>query len=522
VRLAGVAAVAFAALVPPHPMSMSPFKALPSFPDKRFLETRHGPTGRVDRVAIPSLHFAPGLSLLAESLPEGQEGLFVDGHLVGAIDRGSSAYLEETLGALPFVLAGPGARPRTALLGVGPDLARADVVFEENEDLLEASGANGEAVSPRAALRRGDGRYDVLVHHVSDLHPATETPLLTVEGLSKAVEALSPDGSLAVSCRVSTPPRGALRLLLTADLVTSHVVAARTSDRLCVLLRRRALTEAERGRVLSFCASRGFDPLRPRELAPARPLHASFPLEPPGAGYAYDVSPVTDARPYFHKSFAWSRLGDVFERERVPFVQWAYVASLVGLVQVALLSLLLVVVPLVPARAARSPALLFTALGLAYMLLEMAFLARAMLRVGSPVHAASAVIGGFLVGSGLGSLAGERLRRPLRRAALVAAVLAPIGYLALPGSAALAAAVCAVVAFPMGMPFPAALSRLAGPSVPWALAWNGCASVVAAAAAPLVSSTFGIPATGLLAVTLYAAVALLARRANPRGVSAHP
>jgi uncharacterized membrane protein YkvI len=63
----------------------------------------------------------------------------------------------------------------------------------------------------------------------------------------------------------------------------------------------------------------------------------------------------------------------------------------------------------------------------------------------------------------------------------------------------------------MGIPFPAALSRLGERSVPWALAWNGCASVAAAAAAPLVSSTFGIPVTIGAAVLLYLLVAVFAR-----------
>jgi hypothetical protein len=60
------------------------------------------------------------------------------------------------------------------------------------------------------------------------------------------------------------------------------------------------------------------------------------------------------------------------------------------------------------------------------------------------------------------------------------------------------------------MPFPAALGRLPRASVPWALAVSGCASVAAGAAAPLASSTFGIPSTLRAGVLLHAAVAALA------------
>jgi len=138
------------------------------------------------------------------------------------------------------------------------------------------------------------------------------------------------------------------------------------------------------------------------------------------------------------------------------------------------------------------------------MLLEMAFLQRAMLRLGSPVHAAAAVVGGFLVGSGIGSALAERRSYPFRAPILAALPLAAAAFLLLPRSFPGAAACCAVVALPLGMPFPAALVRLPRASVPWALAWNGCASVAAAAAAPLLSCTFGIPATAALAAAVYA------------------
>jgi hypothetical protein len=145
------------------------------------------------------------------------------------------------------------------------------------------------------------------------------------------------------------------------------------------------------------------------------------------------------------------------------------------------------------------------------MLLEMGFLQRAMVRLGSPVHAAAGVLGGFLIGAGCGSLLGERWGRPLRRAAVGAAVMALPAYWIFPSDVAAAALLCALVALPMGIPFPAALSRLGEKSVPWALAWNGCASVAAAAAAPLVSSTFGIPVTIGVAVLLYLLVAAFGR-----------
>lgn len=496
-------AVAVIVLVVPWPdVNMSPFKDFEAMPDKREIVTRYGPLGRVDRAVVPSLHYAPGLSLTAPVFPEGQAALFVDGHLAGAVDEGR--HLPFTVGDLPFRLLG---RPPASvlLLGLGPDLPRATLVVDPDRNLLDLAGANGRAEQPRAFVDVATGLhsmwlpYDLVIHHVPALHAAAETPLLTVEGL-RAGLAYAGEGGLAVSCALTTPPRAGLKLLATADLVTPHLVAARTADRLCVVLRARAPTEEEKGRVLDFCRENGFDPVRPADWAFEEPFHETpTPLVEPGPDYPYDVRPATDARPYFFKFFRWSRILDLFAPGATTFVEWAYVAMVVAFLQVALLGVLLMAVPVALTRAARAPALLFLALGLGYMLLEMAYLARAMVRLEGPAEAAAAVFGGFLVGSGLGSLCSARLRH----AALLVAVLALPGYYVMPSSTLPATALCALVAFPMGAPFPAALSRLGAASVPWALAWNGCAGVAAAAAAPLVSSSVSIPVTAGAAALCY-------------------
>jgi len=504
-RLAGPVALLLVLALGRSDLPMSPFKAWPATPNKRDEQTTFGPLGRVDRADVDTLHYAPGLSLQAPVFPATQRALFLDGHLVGARDIGSSAYLVHTVGALPYVL-----RPerRTLLLGVGPELERANEIVEPNAQLLAAAGRRGFVAEPRAFLDEPGSTRDLIVYHVPDLHAAAETPMLTVEGLRRALSF----GEVAVSCGLATPPRAGLKLLATLERVTPHVIAVRSADRLCAWLRYRAPTGAEREQVLAFCHAHGFDPVRPVAWRFAEPYHeTSTPLLAPGPDYPYDIRPATDARPYFFKFFRWSRLGDLFDPEQTSFVQWPFVALLVAFLQVTLLGVLLMVGPLWASRAARAPARLFLALGLGFMCLEMGFLQRAMVRLGNPVDAAAVVLGGFLIGAGCGSLLGERLGRPLRRAAVGVAVLALPAYWIFPSWAPAAALLCALVAVPMGIPFPAALSRLGEKSVPWALAWNGCASVAAAAAAPLVSSTFGIPVTIGVAVLLYLLVAAFSR-----------
>ena len=487
-------------------LPMSAFKALPATPNARVVETRYGPLGRVDLVASDAFHHAEGLSMHSALLPPEQQGLFVDGHFAAAKDKGDTGYLYYTVGGLPFQLLD---EPRTLLLGVGTNLAEADHVVEPNPDLLALCGKPGTPEAPRAFLEdlRPD-RYDLILLHVGAHDPVHEAPLLTVEGLSRALACVGQEGLVAVTSPLWMPPRPGLRLLLTAEEVTEHVVAVRSMKWLCVVLRNRPFGEEERRTVDAFCKFNAFDVVRPVAWQSADPHHhTEIPLAR-APDYPYDVRPTTDARPYFHRFFRWKRLGDVFDDHATPFVQWPFVVVLVAFVQVTLLSVLLLLVPLIVSRAARTPAPLFLALGLGFMLIEMAFLARATMRMASPTLAAAAVIGGFLVGSGLGSLVVEKLGRPLRRAALGVAVLALTGYFLIPASPLGVGLLCALVAFPMGMPFPSALGRLEDRSVPWALAVNGCASVAAAAGAPLLSSTWGIPVVVGCGATLYILVAL--------------
>lgn len=496
--LALAAAAAWLLRAPGLPMS--PYKDLESAPQRRIVTTTYGPTSRIDVAEVPTLHYAPGLSLQSPAAPRGQAGIYADGHLAGALDRAPADYLQHTLGHLPFLLADA---PRVLLLGVGPDLPRATLVADADPALSSAARRAGVVEEPRAFLESTPQRFDLILHHLPELHPASETPLLTVEGMRAALDRA--DVAAAFSCAWTNPPRAARKLLATAERVTPHLVAARSHDRLCVLLLHAPPDEDRKTRLIRFCREEGFDPLLPLSWRFDPPFH-----EDRATGTPYDLEPATDARPYFYKFFRWSRIRDLFHRDRIALVEWPYVALLAGFLQITLLSVLLLAGPLVLSRAARAPAAIFLALGLGYMLLEMAFFQRAMVRGASPVQAAVVVFGGFLFGSGLGSLRSERI--PRRWAAVAVALAAPLAFLALPRSLAVAWAVCAALAFPMGVPFPRSLARLRPESVPWALAWNGCASVAASSLAPLLSTTISIAATMAGAAALYLCVALAPER----------
>ncbi len=172
-------------------------------------------------------------------------------------------------------------------------------------------------------------------------------------------------------------------------------------------------------------------------------------------------------------------------------------------------------------------AVYFFALGLAFLFVEIAFIARFTLFLGHPVYAAAVVLSGFLVFAGLGSGASTRLGERLGGTAIVAAVAAiavvALAYLGLlppllaalrplPDAAkiALSLALIAPLAFAMGMPFPLGLARLARRApgwIPWAWAINGSASVVSAVLAIVLAIHLGFTAVVAIAVALYLAAA---------------
>ena len=259
--------------------------------------------------------------------------------------------------------------------------------------------------------------------------------------------------------------------------------------------------------------------------------------------YKYFIAPASDDRPYFFHFFKWSSLPewlDLRERGGMPLMEWGYPVLIATLIQAALASLVLILLPLLLLpqdmagrrlpRTGRGRVLgYFSALGMAFMFVEIAFIQKFMLFLSHPLYAIAVVLSGFLLFAGLGSRfsgkLGGRLRqdqaeRNVRRAVLAIAAIA-LAYLlllpelfrqlaGLPDAAriALSLGLIAPLAFFMGMPFPLGLQRLAGTApalLPWAWGINACVSVVAAVLATLVAMHLGFTAVVILALFAYLA-----------------
>ncbi|MGH8075767.1 MAG: spermidine synthase [Lysobacter sp.] len=434
---------------------------------------------------------------------------------------------------------------------------------------------------PRAFVRSDTRRYDVIVLGSGDsfaaggagVQAAAEHYGLTVEAMRDYLASLAPGGLLAVTRWSKQPPRDELKLFATAVAALRaegvsdprrHVVAIRNWDASTWVVKREAFDSNELMTLRTFADAQGFDAVHSPGLraADASRFHAldrpylfegARALASPRAAdylsdYKFAIAPATDDRPYFGNFFRWGSLPELWrlrEQGSAVLLDSGTLLLLATLAQALPLALLLVLLPLfvLPRGRAQADTLergrvgaYFIALGLAFMLVEIATLSRLTLLVGHPLVAATVGLAGFLLFAGGGSAYAQRLltqassaqasgmsdidiANTIRRVVFVIA-LGMLWQFALfaatyeigagwPVSACAAAGLLGIapLAFAMGLPFPLGLARLARSApafVPWAWGLNGCASVIAAIAALLLAMSIGLRATLLCALGLYA------------------
>ena len=558
---------------------------------------RSSPLGLISAVRSPTISFrhVPGQSLASTQEPAPQVGLFVDGEGPSPItafsgDPAELAYLDLTLGALPYHLLDA---PQVLILGAGggSDVLRALTRGAASIDAVELDPQLADLVAtdyagfagdlyrrPEVALHIAEGRrfvatsakrYDLIELPLLDFFATTsagnvslhESFTYTVEAFGQYLDHLTPEGWLAITRWLKLPPRDSLKLFLTALTALEragtpdperHLALLRSWDTTLLLVKREALAAADLDRIRSFATERSFDLAYLPDLRAAEANRFNVLPQPdffegaralagPNRGdflarYQFDLAPATDARPYFFDFFKWRALPELWRvalQSGAGLLDWGYLILTATLIQAALLSLVLILLPLSLGRSGgRSYAsrwrvfAYFGAIGLAFLFVEIAAIQRFTLFLGHPLYAIAVVLTGFLTCAGLGAgCSAAFARRSARPIVLAAAAIAllTLGYLLalpplfeallpLPDAAriAVALALIAPLAFCMGLPFPLALARLKDGEpdlVPWAWAINGCASVLAAILATLLAISFGTTVVMLLAAVLYLAAA---------------
>jgi spermidine synthase len=434
---------------------------------------------------------------------------------------------------------------------------------------------------PEVHIHVGDGRsfirnskqtFDVVQMTLVDTWASTgagafalsENSLYTVEAFREYFEHLKPDGLIAITRWEFHQPREALRVVSVAmqalhELGVSDparnfmVISQGELDEdgipVAVLAKKSSFTPEEEAAVRAHMdAHRALSPIYLPSNFEATPFSALINSNDPLAfarRYAYNVAPVRDNSPFF---FFTLKFAQILGRHEGIYqgIDWKVNLGVVVLAMVLIISVDAVVafliVPLALRGASRRPSVIplfyFVAIGLGYILVEIAFIQRFVLFLGHPTYALTVVVFLLLLASGAGSLASRRWLGKTGRSLLPLALIAGVillyvfilpailnALVGLPFAAKLAvsAALLAPLGFAMGMPFPSGLRALASSqtgeakdnAVEWAWAMNAGSSVLGSVLAMVIAIQFGLNATLACGSVAYLAALLTAPALHP-------
>jgi hypothetical protein len=579
--------------IDPHKM-LAELKRWEKQGDAVHLVTKHGARARLDVFDSPRLHYTLFAGLTAATPPPAQSLLLLDGNTAGPIfrieDKGEATILDHTPMSVAYRLV---PKPKVLLLGetsgVNIWLARRygashiTVVMENPQILdllrgpladyggqsLKGSDLNIHLASPRHFLEYSKEHFDLiqltsaesLAAGISGLLSLHENYLLTVEGMARCLEHLTPGGLLTITRGFQSPPRDNIKILATLAEAMEEIDIGKPANYLaqlrnhlavCTLATRQPFQPVQVQRLVKISGELwldidtlpGFDPSSRKPfnqlLTPSGSKASFFQLaankifsadrEEFLKQWAYNVRPATDDRPYFFDFFRWRSLPRMVESYGPYWLQrleLGYVVLVISLVQIVAAAILLLLLPLfIWTRKGTTPfslaLLYFLLIGFGFLALEMSLMQRFTLLMGDPLLAAGTVLSGFLFFSGCGSLCSQRWTdTPLKTIAvsgLAIALLAPLvlflsqsllGLVATWSTAGrffFALSLLAPLAFLMGWPFPAGMSLLeksSPSSLAWAWGINGFASVATAPLTVLLAMSLGFRLVLALAVMAY-------------------
>jgi hypothetical protein len=535
---------------------------------------------------------------IAPERGSGTPTIFIDADASTAIAHFDFAHLSakdrhdllEQGPALPYALR-PGAKTLVIGPGGGWDVARAlasgsrDITGVEINPIIATTimrkrfaGLSGglykrpevriSVEDGRSFVRRSADRYQVIQATLVDTWAATaagafaltENNLYTTDAFHDYLQHLTDDGLTAFTRWGFDPPRESLRLVSLAMEALSqlgenspwqNVIVGREGSvegwgaRDTVLVSRKPFTpgDLERARTMMAAAGMQVVYLPGAEVRNqfSDLLHSANP-DQYERSYTFDITPVTDNRPFFFYTVQphdlWSFLrsasrqsADYKVNRAVPLLFELAAISLAATVLVLLLPPLILGSRLPRRPGVRGFLLYFVFIGCGYILIEVALIQKFVLLLGHPTYALTVVIFSMLVSSSLGSYAsgtflraGEtRLIKTLggvaicatAEAAILPGLLPLLVALPLPVKMAATVLLIAPLGFLMGMPFPAGLRRLEqwhAPSVRWAWSLNAAASVLGSVGSLMCCIYLGLAQTLIAGGLLYvAALAVFSR-----------
>jgi hypothetical protein len=575
-------------IVSPPALHLSQFKDLSKtllLPGATIKMERTSAYGPIQAVSSPVLRYAPGMSLTAEQPVSASTAVFLNGDWLGAVAGFSKTDTTFVLHNTSFDLPYKMADPKSVLVlqaGTGLEVAHAlsrqannivaiepnatlvtalrHALAPDNDSLFYHPAVTVRITEPRIFLLRDTAQYDLISLPMAGsfggsagLYSLHEQYLLTKEAFMQMWTRLRNNGAISISAWMDYPVRHPLKLAATLVEVLEqlnikqphqHITAIRSWSTISFVITKTALTTTAIQNIRNFCSQWQFDlvllpGLQPGERARYHLLQDSsffqhidalFPNDRNAlyANYDFNIKPATDGRPYFAQFIRWKNLPHLaasFGNRSIPFFEIGYLLVVITLVQIAVVSFVLILLPLFSrgwkGQHKARVLLYFGGIGLGYMFVEMVFIQLFTFYFGHPVYAAAAVITALLLFSGFGSYMAGRFSGNKKAMvfittaiivllAVYAGVLMPLlqqtMQMALPVKWLIVLLLMAPLAFCMGIPFPAGLSwlaRTAATEIPWAWGLNGCVSVISTALATIIAVEAGADLVLWLAALAY-------------------
>jgi hypothetical protein len=416
----------------------------------------------------------------------------------------------------------------------------------------------------RSYLTRSGERFDLIQASLVDTWAATsagamtltENSLYTVDAWKIFYEHLKPGGVIAFSRWFDFGERmQVFRLYSVARATLLAEGAAHPESQLALIesgsvatlmASNRPFSPQDIQKLTSIAADMAFSavaiPGEPVQVPELRRIAATHSLDEMAAlreGSYFDYSPTYDSSPYFFNAVHLRNIGGLIESGW----QGTNLRAMLFLFSFLVAALILVIVTIVlPAEALNSRAndgprplygavAYFIAIGLGFMLVEMAMMQQLSIFLGHPIYSMVVVLGGLILSTGAGSLASDKWRLKASwqsRVPALASALVVVAYslAVLPVMHAFTAAVlwqrvsiCLALVSPcgflMGFCFPSGMRWLTTLSqernLPWMWALNGAAGTLGSFIAILISMDSSIASCVLTGAGCY----LLAGLAMP-------
>ncbi|MDZ4797323.1 MAG: hypothetical protein SGI92_04120 [Bryobacteraceae bacterium] len=432
--------------------------------------------------------------------------------------------------------------------------------LEQSNHLYQRPDVKIHVEDGRSFVRRSPDKYQVLQATLVDTWASTaagafalsENNLYTTDAFYDYLSHLTDDGVLTFTRWGFDPPRESLRLLTLGNEAlkklgetdfAKHYIVVRENAAIIagwgardtVLISRKPFTPEDLTRAREFAKAGGMQVIYiPDEKIP-NPFTEFLTTSDPKKfleNYSYDISPVDDDRPFF---FYTVQPRDLLAFLRGPSESADYkinravpmMFGLMGISIVATAVILLLPPVVLGTRLPRERGILmfllyFVCIGVGYILIQVALIQKFVLLLGHPVYALTVIIFSMLISSGLGSYFSRRVlmgddRRLMMALGTVSGLVVVLAFLApvvsaaaiglpLPARILITAAMIALPAFAMGMPFPTGLARLEQShpaSVRWAWALNAASSVLGSASAIFLAIYIGLRGTLLIGGFMY-------------------